>query len=665
MSSLNYLVNILIATLFGFVLMLMFRVIIMVAFGERRVLLNNKKDMLSAFVLGARFDLKIIGAINALPILSAIIIYSFSDNTLYHIFNNGLLYYYFAMYFLLSVILMIDIGFFSYFNEHINYLIFGFLDDDTKALIQTMRDNYNVPLYSFLIILYMVLLYGLLKWFWVSSIQINYFALSQTIWLTIMLIVNFLFARGNLKGIPLGIMHAQVSNIDFINKLAINGVMTYVKSLKQRRENNKGQYDLAKKFGFSERMPEAMKRVHISEESVDSFTAAMRQHVPNNPDVSDKPHVVLVMMESFATHLLSFENNNLDLLASMRPHFQDDIVFKNFTSDGQGTIESFLTAVTNLPHRPDCANYTESDLLNKFIPSSIAATYKKQGYETTLLYGGGLSWRNIGIFLKHQHFDHIDGDAQIKKTIPLKTKSYDHPWGVHDEYTFDYLTKLLNKAETPQFVVVLTTSNHPPFVVPETYQAKPYVLPDSLKERLLCKQDIMEQRCLAYQYANDCAGHFLNQIKNSSLKNNTIVAMTGDHAFWGMYQFKDAELYQRYTVPFYCYIPTRLRPKNVDVGVFGSHKDIAATLYHISLSDVEYLSIGTNLFEPQLKHYSFNSAQLVAGKAGMVVQQNKFYTWGDGQTVIASEKSSILDSYTQDYGAALSVTDHYLRSLLS
>ena len=75
-------------------------------------------------------------------------------------------------------------------------------------------------------------------------------------------------------------------------------------------------------------------------------------------------------------------------------------------------------------------------------------------------------------FLENQNFDHVEGDGHIKAVIPLGSKSYDHCWGVHDEYLYQYLEHKLDKAEKPQFIIALTTSNHPPFDYPETYHTK-------------------------------------------------------------------------------------------------------------------------------------------------------------------------------------------------
>jgi hypothetical protein len=48
------------------------------------------------------------------------------------------------MWTLLLICLAVDTGYYSYFQDHINVLIFGLLDDDTLALLRTFWKNYAV-----------------------------------------------------------------------------------------------------------------------------------------------------------------------------------------------------------------------------------------------------------------------------------------------------------------------------------------------------------------------------------------------------------------------------------------------------------------------------------------------------------------------------------------
>lgn len=91
----------------------------------------------------------------------------------------------------------------------------------------------------------------------------------------------------------------------------------------------------------------------------------------------------------------------------------------------------------------------------------------------------------------------------------------------------------------------------------------------------------------SYTYANDEFGKFLNQIKDSPLKDTTIIAATGDHRARDLSIDERAEKAFAYSVPLYIFVPQSLR-KNLhyDSKAIGSHKDIFPTLYALSLSKI-------------------------------------------------------------------------------
>lgn len=664
MNALVFLRSALLASTGLFMLMFAARLAIMLAFSNRRVYLKKTTELFKAYWLGARFDLKIIAGINLLPIMYTIVLYSWHNASFFQISFYVLFAYYFVAYLVVIIMLGIDIGFFSYFNEHINYLIFGFFDDDTKALIDTMRKNYNVPLIVLGILALLVGVFFTVWWLIVPTFNAVYY---DSIWnvtaLVLLFIINFLLLRGTLASLPLGLIHARVSSNDFLNKLCMNGIFSFFKALKQRRESKRGTFSVAEKYGYLDKREQALDMVATQKETA-SITKAITQSVPHDAyKAENPPHVVLVMMESFAAQILSLQDDSMDLMAGLTKHFNEDYVFNNFTSDGQGTIESFLALVCGLPHRANTNNFTESALINSQIKSSAALAFATAGYETSAIYGGSLGWRNLGVFLEKQGFDHVEGDMHIKEKIPLKGKGYDHCWGVHDEYLYDYLEYKLKNAQRPQFIVALTTSNHPPFEFPETYHAEKIELSPELQARLLCSKKIMQERLAVYQYSSAMTAKFLDFVKSSKFAENTIVALTGDHSFWGMYNYYEDEIFTKQTVPFYLYIPKAYQPAHYDKSRFASHKDILPTLYHLSLSDVNYLGLGNDVFDSDKITYALNSSEMIASSEGMVSLQPscEFYTWTENNKVKNVAATPTLEALLEKYKASLSVTDMFLK----
>jgi phosphoglycerol transferase MdoB-like AlkP superfamily enzyme len=109
-----------------------------------------------------------------------------------------------------------------------------------------------------------------------------------------------------------------------------------------------------------------------------------------------------------------------------------------------------------------------------------------------------------------------------------------------------------------------------------------------------------------YQFANVCAAEFLDEIKNSELAQNTIVAITGDHNLREFRPKNDEYLLKKYAVPLYLYIPQKLK-KPFNPNVSGSHLDIAPTLYELSLSSQNYRAAGKSLTGENKKGFAFNA----------------------------------------------------------
>ena len=125
-------------------------------------------ELVSAFWLGIRLDVSILAYIYSIPVLLLFLTWLLNLK-----FLQKFLYGFFRLYFLffltfLSALTFGDLVYFSFFSEHSTLMIFGVVDDDTGALIDTAFANYNIPLVislltTFFIFLYFVILKTLKK----------------------------------------------------------------------------------------------------------------------------------------------------------------------------------------------------------------------------------------------------------------------------------------------------------------------------------------------------------------------------------------------------------------------------------------------------------------------------------------------------------------------
>jgi phosphoglycerol transferase MdoB-like AlkP superfamily enzyme len=224
----------------------------------------------------------------------------------------------------------------------------------------------------------------------------------------------------------------------------------------------------------------------------------------------------------------------------------------------------------------------------------------------------------------------------------------------------------LSESQKPQFILTMTTTNHPPYQIPESYTPTSLEPPPEISSRLIADKTLAKSRFQAFQYSNQKLAEFLSKVKNSPLAENLIIAITGDHSFW-MVQFSDEELFDKWGVPFYIYVPKAIKEKTNGYPretVYGSHVDILPTLYNLALSEAEYDALGNNLFAPlttDQQHYSlFSGETIVNQKHGIRLSQSGFksFDW-QGRKMVSSAETAEHLFLAKKYKSLMAITDYY------
>jgi phosphoglycerol transferase MdoB-like AlkP superfamily enzyme len=654
-------------------LMSVFRLIFLLYFGDMKHIKGLHYYVFKAFVIGWRFDLAAVAYINALVAITLLVCWCVGKRRFFTLWLTALKFYYTFMYFIVFFILCVDFGFYSYFKNHINILIFGIFEDDTKALFSTLNANYNLLLVAAGFTVLLILLYTLCRALLRehtdhSENPIKRYALGYRVGFALLILpLNFLAARGTVSMFPLGTMNAEISPDIFINKLGINGVYTLEDALDARLKEKK-DYNFIKITGYDNNIENAFADfLQVKPETLnkDQLCMSLVKTTPVNKNLEKtKPNVVVIMMESFGIDLTHYNSETFNVLGELKKHFDADYVFSNFLSGDVGTIGSIETVNFNVPKRPMSKPISQSKYAFGPHISGSAMPYKNAGYDTIFLYGGNIGWRNLISVLPHLGFDTAEGDGAMPASY-LRNQ-----WGVYDEYLFDYIyQKLSNNNGKSKFIFAMSTSNHPPYSLPPSYQKLPLAVPDFLRKKITGDYTLAQEHFMTYQYANQKLGELITRIKNSKYGNNTIIAVTGDHNFWSVFDYSAEQYLDLDGVPFYLYIPDSLKPAKVDTTVFGSHVDIMPTLYNISLSAQQYVSIGANMIDDSSAHRAFNVDGLVMSKDAALRYEPEtgavnFYCWDPStrRRLMSCSKTKEHDDLLTHYKAALAVTEYLLRN---
>lgn len=626
------------------------------------------RDLLKALSMGVRFDAVVLGYLAVIPLLISLICLHLRNDRTHFLFLGFAKVYYFLFFLVICILLGLDVGYYSYFQDHFNILVFGMIEDDTAALLRTFWHNYPIVWISVFTLIALALLWKvhqrvLRPFRWYQSFQrLPFIALTMISVGAIGL--NLIVARGSFGLFPLGPADTVVSRDPFLNYLTSNGIHALYRAVKLRRQSNSDWDNNMKLFGYNDPRKAFADFYSIPIEQVPENPLDLFQHQTkkNTWAETTKPHVVLLMMESFGGHWVDYQSPTFDLLGSLEKHLKEDIWLKNFLPAASSTTGSLSSIMISAAHRPIGNFLTESEYMQVPFRSSPARVFSKAGYKTHFVYGGNPGWRDMNKFARFQGFDSVAGDVDMEAKLGVFKEKHD--WGVYDHDVFRYVKTLLDEATQPQMILVMTTSNHPPYQTPASFQIPEQKIPPSLIGRLTADADIVRGRFRAYYYANEALGQFLTELKSSPLAEKTILSVTGDHGFL-LVNFSDEELLQKWSVPFYLYTPKAIRPI-VDPNTFGNHMDIFPTLYNLALSEASYDAMGSNLLDPFIPHYAYHPSGLAVGPDGAALSLGKsgssYFDWqGPGfRKLTPGNESAEKQVMATKYRAMMSLMDFYL-----
>jgi phosphoglycerol transferase MdoB-like AlkP superfamily enzyme len=628
LSSLRILLVIFIT---GFIILLISRFFFLFVYGDFSDLSGYGSDLVNAFIMGARFDVKILTfCLFPLALLSFTQLYSRKKTVIDSFYYKVSIIYGTIVLFFITLISIIDFNFFKFFNTRISILFFGILEDDATAVLKSIWTDYPVVLFTIFLIVFSILIYFLLKRLLRKDIKADYL---RNLWLRLVFIffflgLYFLGLRGSVRMFPLGVSYTTISKNSFINTLTVNGIFSLKAAYSDKKSSkiNTNIPSMLKRYGF--KTPEEAIACYLGIKIIDSVNLSNNLLSTTPADsllISNPPNVVFVLMESMNNYYFDLNSSETNVLGKLEEQMHDCYVFRNFLSAGNLTIFSLEGILAGTPIAP----ISQSVYQNRPLSSSVAKPFKEKGYETSFITGGDMGWRSLDKFINNQYFDVTEGKSTLNKIYP---EAYTCEWGVHDEFLFDRILQILkNTSGKPQFIVGFTISNHTPYETPGSYNHYPLKINTGLKSRLKTTPEIAYKNFLAYQYANNCLGQFIENIRNSSLGENTIIVATGDHTNQTIFDFTDKDMMKKYSVPLIIYVPEKYRPRHpVDTARFGSHKDIFPTIFNLALSDATYLNTGINLLSAGNKNnFGIYCFSLAINSSGCVDFKNAplFYSW--------------------------------------
>ena len=427
---------------------------------------------------------------------------------------------------------LVNLHYFGFYKTPIDPVVFGFFEDDTKAIVQTIWSDFPV-------VTTLLVLVGL-SWAAVAVRRRLYARLSQglnqaiaqrrlpvlatLLGVLLALFLLVLTTKGTLRAMALGRQNVSVTTSQFLNDMVPNGVIALKFAWDARRESQNlsdpllglrrlgyaTPMDAARALGLPVQDEAELRRFLLPPSSVAATAAPAAKH----------KNLLFFLMESWSAEPFLYHGPTFDVLGRLAPTLSQACHFSNFDSAQPGTHPALEALLFSTPITP----LTLGPQGKTPIPWSIPLVLRQAGYRTVFVTSARAGWRELDRVLKTQGFDEVVDASHLKASYPEATLGI---WGVWDSYVFRYLSERLKQPSAqPLFVFVLTATNHPPYDLPPEYQR---VTRDQARWGGERNADTLWPNIDSYHYATDLLGGLVQEVRSGSLRHSTVLAATGDH----------------------------------------------------------------------------------------------------------------------------------------
>lgn len=288
----------------------------------------------------------------------------------------------------------------------------------------------------------------------------------------------FLGMRGGISESTANPSYAYFSKYPFCNHAALNPAFNIFHSLFKVQDLSK-EYD------------------KLSEEQVDTLLGD--SFVPDSTLTDtllrvEKPNILLIIWEGAGTGMVGSDT----VAPNLHRFIKEGVYYSNCHANSYRTDRGLISVLSGWLGLPTTTLMKRPDLCRKL--PSIASSLKKEGYHTSITYGGDIDFTNMRLYFSETGFTNVKGGDAFPSS--QRTGS----WGVPDHFL---LTPELIPAERPFLSAALTLSSHEPWEVP--------------------MHRLDDYRRNAFSYTDSCIGILINKLKSSPLWDSLLVIIVPDH----------------------------------------------------------------------------------------------------------------------------------------
>ena len=218
-------------------------------------------------------------------------------------------------------------------------------------------------------------------------------------------------------------------------------------------------------------------------------------------------NVVFIILESHTAQVVEELGGEPGVCPNLSRLIREGMLFENIYGSGYRTDQGIVSVLAGYPAQPDQSIILLDDKASKL--ESIPRVLHENGYSTAFLYGGELTFANLGLWLANQRFDKIISENDFNSAE--KTQR----WGADDDVLLQRTAAEINNLRPPFFVTAMTLSLHPPYDVP--FQSKWSGTSDQ------------DKFLNSASFADHAIGKFFKTVEQQPWYENTIFVLVADH----------------------------------------------------------------------------------------------------------------------------------------
>ena len=389
---------------------------------------------------------------------------------------------------------------------------------------------------------------------------------------------------GKISAYPLRWSEAYFSTNTFVASLGMNPIHYFFDTLDDRqppfdREKVKKYYPIVADY--------------LGVENKDPDKLNFDRWLEPASKLPQTTNVVLIVMESFASHKVGVQGHPLDPTPYFDKMANQGKLFSRFFVPSEGTARSIFGMITGIPD----VNPKRTSSRNPLIVDQHTVINAFNAHQKFYFIGGSANWGNIRGVIAHNI-----PDMKIVEEGMFKSARTD-VWGISDFHLFEEAHQQLSELpkHQPFFTVIQTAGFHRPYTIPK---ARGEFQETTLNSEELEKYGFVSNaEYNSLRFSDYSLGHFMELAEKSPYYQNTLFVVIGDHGLPDLEAAHLSKGYQhhhltRFQVPLLFFHPQwKDQPEVLDK--FSTEPDVLVSIASLTGHKTLVRTFGRDLWNPK------------------------------------------------------------------